>query len=725
MKVKTAILTVLITGGIGVGAFYGARYYRNTHQTPVEVVSVASINAAEMDMWFSDEYNYGTVVARDSQTVQLDTSRELVEVYVKTGDTVKVGDKLLAYDTTLVQLQKEMEELAIELLQINLLSQQKQLVKLQKGITLADLQESDDDNTGEAGFLDDEDEGDDASDTSSDIVDDFISDNAGSGSDNTSNSGYGDPFSDFYDDDDTGSDISDNSGYDLTDLIDDDEDVTYEDQDTSASDSQDTDSSDISDSSDTSDSTDTTDISDSTDDTDAEDESDQTQESETEEDLTQEQTIASSEVDAVIESFFSTIGLLREQDLDSLKGEYIESALELFQDKLAEKSAAVTISPNMLGETSSVDIYQLTDTVADAADESLQEQLYQGYAWVLVYDFVYNLNKLKAMMPSDRTPESLSNEEIASMDSQLRRTVDAFYRYSRNMDSDAMKSMLGTLRDEFYTAFIADEITSDALLTRLVARCNSSQVIEEPETESEQTEKITEGADNFPDVGVDNTSTSDEPVDNSYEIFMMEMDIRDTKLRIREEELKLDEYERALEECTVLATVAGVVKDAGTVEGGGNSDAFIVIGGEKGLYLEGTITEISRFPTSADSFWGDSNANASNYPFYAYIDESDGLSEGAMCEFNFAGTTKQAGITIPAYFIRTDISGRYYVMIASRDHTLMKKYVKTGSTGWNGTEIKSGLADTDLIAFPYGYNVAEGWPVKEVDSLSGMDTYFG
>ena len=54
---------------------------------------------------------------------------------------------------------------------------------------------------------------------------------------------------------------------------------------------------------------------------------------------------------------------------------------------------------------------------------------------------------------------------------------------------------------------------------------------------------------------------------------------------------------------------------------------------------------------------------------------------------------------------------------------LMKKYVKTGSTGGNGTEIKSGLADTDLIAFPYGYNVEIGAPTKEVTALQGMDTF--
>ena len=713
MKAKTALIALVVVGGLGAAAVYGARFYKDSHRKPVEVVPVSSVNSSSMDFYFSDEYNYGMLVARDSQTVSLDTSKQLTDVYVKTGDKVKVGDKLMAYDTTLVQLQKEMQELTIQMLEINLKTQEKTLAKLQKGDATASLEASVDENTGSGNEEADTDIQEPQTSTllSSSGSSDGATDDDEPSRSESSLLGDGTESGEIISSEDeagtdTGEQTADQTGN-IDMLFDDEEDVSDDSGDDSGS------------------------------------------------STTPEQTETSAgEVKSAIETFFYLIGMMRQQDIENLNESYISNALDVFRSSLGKVVSSDSISPDMMGQTTKVDIYTLSETVkkeAEETDPNLVSQLYQGYAYVLTYDFLNNLNKLKALMPAGKEPASLTDKEMESLYDQLHRTVEAFYRFSRNKESGEMSNNLGDLGDLLREELIDPEISSDSLLVALIARSNSTEIFDETEAESE-TEETTE-FDFDIQLGVGDVATPDtEKVDLSYEIFLQEMEIRDTKLKIREEQLKLDEYNRAIEECLVRATVGGIVKDAGTVEEGGSSDAFIVIGGEKGLYLEGTvselrlgeihvgdtvtgqdwdtympftaeITEISKYPTSAESFWGDTNTNASNYPFYAYIEDSESFEEGAMCEFSFVSGEKQAGISLPAYFIRTDISGRNFVLIAGNDGKLMKKYVKTGSTGWNGTEIKSGLADTDLIAFPYGYNVEIGAPTKEVTALQGMDTF--
>ena len=85
----------------------------------------------------------GSITSRDTQTVQLNSDYKLVKVYVETGDTVKRGDPLLEYDMTLTELQREMENLTKQSLEIDLASQQKALEKLQNTTPTASLEVND------------------------------------------------------------------------------------------------------------------------------------------------------------------------------------------------------------------------------------------------------------------------------------------------------------------------------------------------------------------------------------------------------------------------------------------------------------------------------------------------------------------------------------------------------------------------------------------------------
>ena len=62
--------------------------------------------------WYSesDIYDYAKVQAGASQDIYHDDTLTIKEIYVKSGDTVKIGDRLVAYDTTLAGLEQEKKQ---------------------------------------------------------------------------------------------------------------------------------------------------------------------------------------------------------------------------------------------------------------------------------------------------------------------------------------------------------------------------------------------------------------------------------------------------------------------------------------------------------------------------------------------------------------------------------------------------------------------------------------
>ena len=118
---KKGIVALIVCMCVGTGSIYGAYIYSRKTIKPVEVVSVASLSSGSMGFDFGDssETSYGSIVTRNGQVVSLDTEKKLSKVYVEQGDKVKVGDKLLEYDMTLTDLQREMENLNGQMLQIN------------------------------------------------------------------------------------------------------------------------------------------------------------------------------------------------------------------------------------------------------------------------------------------------------------------------------------------------------------------------------------------------------------------------------------------------------------------------------------------------------------------------------------------------------------------------------------------------------------------------------
>ena len=132
MKIKGIILTAAICAGSVVGISYGVSRVMSSNVKPVEVVEVDSVNTAGYNFFNSDTIS-GTVVSRDTQSVELDDEHKLVAVYVTAGDSVKKGDKLLEYDMTADELKAESADLDRRSLELSLKNLEKDLELLRSG----------------------------------------------------------------------------------------------------------------------------------------------------------------------------------------------------------------------------------------------------------------------------------------------------------------------------------------------------------------------------------------------------------------------------------------------------------------------------------------------------------------------------------------------------------------------------------------------------------------
>lgn len=129
-KRKKMIILLVCLLAAGGGGIYGIRYLIQNRNKEVEVVSVQDINGGE---WLTMDYGSqvtGTVVSDVSQQVYVPDDRVIQEVYVAEGDKVRIGDKLVTYDTTLLELDKELQELTVQEIELELKAAQADLQKL-------------------------------------------------------------------------------------------------------------------------------------------------------------------------------------------------------------------------------------------------------------------------------------------------------------------------------------------------------------------------------------------------------------------------------------------------------------------------------------------------------------------------------------------------------------------------------------------------------------------
>ena len=108
------VIALLLTGG-GLGGWY---FLQNRNSEPVKVFPFQYIGMTEY--WGDSQESYGPVATDRVQTIFLSDTQSITQILVQPGDTVKKGDILMTFDTTLDDLALERERLAVEKLKLQL-----------------------------------------------------------------------------------------------------------------------------------------------------------------------------------------------------------------------------------------------------------------------------------------------------------------------------------------------------------------------------------------------------------------------------------------------------------------------------------------------------------------------------------------------------------------------------------------------------------------------------
>ena len=730
MKVKTVVIAVLVTGVVVAGIGYGIHYSMQSQKKPVKVVPVSNIN---MSYYGDMSSSYGSIISMSSQNIQLDSDYELVKVYVETGDEVKIGDPLLEYDMALVELQREMEDLTLQTLELGLTSMEKELQKLKNTTATASLSFMDSTMTAS---LDSDGLFEDGGEISDSVPEDQLltapqsAEGVLAETSSASTEAMAASGADIFEDPAAApeSEISEPivsdpgvSGDSSQDQIMDPDPSQTETEPVVDEGTSDMENGDLILDSETEGGGETdpgsTDVEDGTSSDDVLIDSDQPQDGETDVDT---EAVLSS-----VNQFLTRVNQLSAQELDQLIPSDISEALRIFREQLSWMEEQELV--DVLGERRRVQLYTVKPQVAQLVGEATTVVLGQAYDRACVYQLIYHVLQID---PEKRPVSDLDEETFTSMEPAIRAAVDAYYGLS--------KSAFETYQEDL-TSYIER-------LSEYVGRLNYDDVLQETESSSEpETDFPGDGGfGDFGDLGGDSGYTAEEL---KQAIREQEDTIKEQKLLIRESELKLRQYDRKLDNKIVKSRMDGVVTSAGSLDSAVSDEDFIVISGAAGLYLQGnvnelsldtvhvgdvvngtsyetgmsfsaTITEISPYPNNSDNYYGyGENSNASYYPFLAYIENSEGLSEGEV-EYQIVKNISSGEIFLEKALIREDASGKQYVYLQGEDGLLKKQYVETGITVYgNAMEILQGVTLEDKIAFPYGKGVEEGAKTEDADSF--------
>ena len=126
-KKKQILLVVIIVAALALGC--GAWYYAGHNSSePVYVYPFQYIGMTEY--WGDSQESHGPVTTDKIQTVFLSDTQEVIEILVQEGDTVKKGDLLMTFDTTLSDLQLERKRLDVEKKKLQLEDAQAELRRI-------------------------------------------------------------------------------------------------------------------------------------------------------------------------------------------------------------------------------------------------------------------------------------------------------------------------------------------------------------------------------------------------------------------------------------------------------------------------------------------------------------------------------------------------------------------------------------------------------------------
>ena len=230
-----------------------------------------------------------------------------------------------------------------------------------------------------------------------------------------------------------------------------------------------------------------------------------------------------------------------------------------------------------------------------------------------------------------------------------------------------------------------------------------------------------------------------------------EKKIEATKLNVKMAEADYKIKKRELEDGNIYAEFDGkVVSLLSEEESRDRKKPMIKVSGGGGYQVEGSVNELDRetmqigqevtvndwnsgesyqgkviaigeFPVRTRGYSGRGNPNSSYYPFTVFVDGEANLQTGSYVSIQYASGSGESGIYLSNPFLREE-KGKSYVYVMNDKNRLEKRTVTTGKALWGSyTEITSGLTADDYLAFPYGKNVKPGAKAK----IGDMSDFYG
>ena len=130
-KAKKNLIAAAAVSVLAAAAALGAWFfiqYQNDRKT-VDVVPLMNVTTT---YWGDQVYSSGTAVSDDLQEIYAEGDRAVSDIYVQEGQQVQVGDPLVQYDKTKLELDVETQDLAVKQTEIQLEDAEDQLEKLRK-----------------------------------------------------------------------------------------------------------------------------------------------------------------------------------------------------------------------------------------------------------------------------------------------------------------------------------------------------------------------------------------------------------------------------------------------------------------------------------------------------------------------------------------------------------------------------------------------------------------
>lgn len=729
-KVRLILIAILIPALLLAGLSYAAR--RGASASSNRVVEVTSVENVNEYMGYGSYTNMeGVIISKDTQTVRRNGEYSLKKIYVSEGDKVSKGDKLLEYNMEKVELEAEKADLDKWGLELELESMEKELALLKRGILPVEgsiyrysggsnssartsgTSDSSSDSGGYSEMYEEYVDSDEEEDDYADYEDEEYVDATGSADIVEEEQALEtQPVLEAQDD----GIISDDENYNIV-----------EDSDNGDEIISDPDAGIVS------------------------------EDGSVIEPVTPEED-PDLAVISNVNTFLRTVNEITniangslEALGDSEVADRIASALETFRTSFGE--GIQSDQRTVLGEVITVTDYAVSGSVTSIVGETTAHVLQTAYDRLCAYQFVSAMEQLNPEKVSTSSHDGVS----AAEDEQLIRAA-----------ADLLASLPSTVynpNDERFTTgydALNNKWTADGSQSRveylkaLGDLYNGATVVEPTQEETDMVSTEGMNMSDMGDSGDYDGGDEGEAVDFKELIKEMEDTIFEQKLLIREAVLEIKEYKEKLDHKIVYAILDGVVLSSSSSGVGSDNGPIMIITGRKGLYVRGMIkensldtvkvgdivygssysgssftaeiVEVSEYPSTDNTYYyyGDDNSNESNYPFLAFIENTEGLEvddgvelslDGAVSEF---GYSMDDGLALNSALVRTEDSGRSYCLVEGSDGRLEKRYLEVGANEWGTIQIKSGLSREDHIAFPYGKGVVEGARTTRVNSLTAM-----